>query len=445
MLLQRLNRPLLILCTALWLAPQAWAAPELIDRIVATVDYQTILWSELNYRLRFEAEQRGLSSFTEPNKLEALRSEVLKDMVDEQVLILKAQKDSIQIDNNEVEEMLGQQFLLAKSSMDDGEFGRMLERVGLTERQLKARYRKEIRHRLLSRQMRAFVAYRVHVGHRDVEAFRIAHVDSLPNQISLSHILLQIRPSDAVLAEKLAHIAEAQTALAAGEDFAAVAREYSEDPGSASHGGELGCFSAGTMVSEFEEAAFTLKPGETSEPVLSPYGYHLIKLEEKREDALCASHILILARTSDDDKGNTHDKLLELRKRALNGEVFSQLAREYSGNPQTAQQGGLWGNFPREQIPEFLKPYLNGLKLGEISEPFFLEEGGHIIKINDDQAALEGLIRETRTEQAMRKLIDEYRQQIHIETRLDEEDLRRPDDDATGYLSEEHGADQAAQ
>ena len=83
--------------------------------------------------------------------------------------------------------------------------------------------------------------------------------------------------------------------------------------------------------------------------------------------------------------------------------------------------------------------------MGEISEPFFLEEGGHIIKINNDQTALEGLIREFRTERAMRKLIDEYRQQIHIETRLDEDDLRRPDDDATGYLSEELGADQAAQ
>jgi peptidyl-prolyl cis-trans isomerase SurA len=439
------KRLLLALCATLFLAPRAWAAPELIDRIVATVDNQTILWSELNYRLRFEAEQRGLSAFVEPGRLEALRSEILEDMVDEQVLILKAKKDSIQIDPSEVEEMLGQQFLLAKSSMDDGEFERMLKRVGLSERQLKARYRKEIRHRLLSRQIRAFVAYRVHVGHRDVEAFRLAHRDTLPTQISLSHILLQIKPNDEVLAEKRAQIEEIQALLAAGEDFADLAREYSEDPGSASHGGDLGCFSAGTMVTEFEVAAFALKPGETSEPILSPYGYHLIKLQEKREDALCANHILIMAQTSEDDKDHTRAKLLELRQRALTGEVFSQLARLHSSNPQTAMQGGLWGSFPREQIPEFLQPYLSGLRLGEISEPFFLEEGGHIIKINDDQASLEGLIRETRTAQAMRELIDEYRQQIHIETRLGEDDLRRPEDDATGYLSEEHGADQAAQ
>ena len=434
------------LCAALLFAPgAALGAPELIDRIVATVDNQTILWSELNYRLRFEAEQRGLSSFVEPGRLEALRRDVLEDMVDEQVLILKAQKDSVQIDPNEVEEMLVQQFQLAKSNMDDGEFERMLDRVGLSERQLKARYRKEIRHRLLSRQMRAVVAYRVHVSHRDVEAFRQAHRDTLPTQISLSHILLQIKPSDEVLGEKLARIGELQALLAAGGDFAEVARAHSEDPGSAAHGGDLGCFSAGTMVPEFEEAAFALKPGETSEPVLSPYGYHLIKLREKREDALCANHILVLARTGEGDKDATRDELLDLRRRARAGEEFSQLARQHSDNPQTAMQGGLWGSFPREQIPEFLQPYLRGLRLGEISEPFFLEEGGHIIRINDDQAALEGLIRESRTEEAMRELIEEYRQQIHIETRLDEDDLRRPGDDATGYLSEEHGAGQAAQ
>ena len=434
------------LCAALLFAPgAALGAPELIDRIVATVDNQTILWSELNYRLRFEAEQRGLSTFVEPDRLEALRREVLEDMVDEQVLILKAQKDSVQIDPNEVEEMLVQQFQLAKSNMDDGEFERMLDRVGLSERQLKARYRKEIRHRLLSRQMRAVVAYRVHVSHRDVEAFRQAHRDTLPTQISLSHILLQIKPSDEVLGEKLARIGELQALLAAGGDFAEVARAHSEDPGSAAHGGDLGCFSAGTMVPEFEEAAFALKPGETSEPVLSPYGYHLIKLREKREDALCANHILVLARTGEGDKDATRDELLDLRRRARAGEEFSQLARQHSDNPQTAMQGGLWGSFPREQIPEFLQPYLRGLRLGEISEPFFLEEGGHIIRINDDQAALEGLIRESRTEEAMRELIEEYRQQIHIETRLDEDDLRRPGDDATGYLSEEHGAGQAAQ
>ncbi len=445
MLLHPPNRLLLVLGLVLCIAPRAGALPELIDRIVATVDNHTILWSELNYRLRFEAEQRGLSVFAESEQITALRREILDAMIDEQVLVLKAQQDSIQIDPSEVEEMLGQQFQLAKSSMDDGEFAQMLERVGLSERQLKARYRKEIRHRLLSRQMRAFVSYRVHVSHRDVEEFLVAHQDTLPSQISLSHILIQVLPSDEVLQEKRARVEEIQALLDAGGDFATIARTHSEDPGSASLGGDLGCFSPGTLVPEFEEAAFALKPGQTSEPVLSPYGYHLIQVREKREASICASHILVLAQTSESDQERARETLGNLRYRALNGEEFSQLARQYSANPQTAMQGGLWGTFPKEQIPEFLQPYLRNLKLGDVSEPFFFDDGGHIIKIDDDQAIIEGLIRESRTAQAVRQLIDVYRQQIHIEVRLDEENLRRPVQNATGYLSEEHGADQAAQ
>ena len=345
------NRLLLALCLALCIAPRAGALPELIDRIVATVDNHTILWSELNYRLRFEAEQRGLSVFAESEQIEALRREILNAMIDEQVLVLKAKQDSIQIDPSEVEEMLGQQFQMAKSSMDDGEFEQMLERVGLSERQLKARYRKEIRHRLLSRQMRAFVSYRVHVSHRDVEAFRSAHQDTLPAQISLSHILIQVQPSDEVLKEKRARIEEIQALLAAGGDFAAIARAHSEDPGTASLGGDLGCFSPQTLVPEFEEAAFALKPGQTSGPVLSPYGYHLIQVREKREASICASHILVLAKTSESDEVRARETLEDLRHRALNGEEFSPARPPVFGQPTDGHAGRPLGHLPQGRDP----------------------------------------------------------------------------------------------
>ena len=438
-LMQRFFHILFLVAALLFSVPYSARAAELIDRIVASVDNYVILWSELNYRLRFEMEALNLTVYSPPDSINALRLQVLEDMVDEQVLILKAQKDSVQVDPTEIEEMLGQQFRMARSNMSDSEFEEMLERVGLTERQLKRRYRKEIRHRLLYRQMRSIVSFRQHITHREVEAFRQTLGDTLPLQISLSHIRAKIRPSDNVLAEKRARAKEIEERLQNGDNFADLAREISEDPGSASNGGDLGCFKAGTLVPEFEEVAFELKQGERSGPVLSPYGYHIIQLDEKREDAICASHILVLAQTVEGDKEHAEERLHELRRRFLSGEDFAALARAHSDDTNSAMQGGLWGTFPRDQIPTFLKPYINGLKLGEVSEPFFLQGEGFLFKINDDQATLEGLIRESRTEQAMRDLIRDYRQQIHIETRLDGDYLREPYHDATGYVPKTHG------
>lgn len=418
--------------------------PELIDRIVAVIDDNVILWSELNYRLRMELEERGSAAYLDPTALAEQRRLVLDQMVDEQVLVLKAQKDSVEVDPSEVEELLNEQFRMLRSSMPEAEFQQMLERIHITERQLKARYRRDIRHRLLYRQMRNQVAFKMHITRRDLDAFRAAWSDSLPPQVSISHINLRLRPSPEVLAAKRERILELQARLQAGEPFADVATQYSEDRGSAGQGGDLGCFESGQLVPEFEEAAFKLQPGEVSEPVLTKYGYHLIKLREKREDGLCASHILVMAQPTEEDRRRVLTELRELRQRALAGEDFAELARQHSQNLQTGVRGGLWDVFPRDRVPVFLQPHLRGLRLGQISEPFFLDDGAHVIKVNDDQATLESLIREQRTAQTMDQMIEDYKHQIHLEKRLDDDFLRPPGYDTSGRLPEERGPVQAA-
>ena len=76
---------------------------------------------------------------------------------------------------------------------------------------------------------------------------------------------------------------------------------------------------------------------------------------------------------------------------------------------------------PRDQVPPFLIPHVENLRLGEVSEPFFLEDGGFIVKINDDQSTLESLIRESRLTESMRQTIDEFKTQIHVDKRLNED------------------------
>ena len=423
----------------LFLLTSPTLAAELIDRIVASVDHHVILWSELNYRLRFEMENRGLSPYSPQGKIDRIRAELLENMVDERVLILKAQKDSLQIDPSEVEEMLSQQFNMAQNNLSITEFSEMLSRIGLNERQLKARYRTEIRHRLLYRQMRSLVSFRQHITHKDVANYRKTLGDTLPLQISLSNIRITVQPDSTLLSKKFETAEKIYQQLNNGEDFEKVAIRTSEDPGSSGNGGNLGCFESGTLVPEFEEAAFKLNDGEISKPVLSQYGYHLILLNEKREDAICASHILISAQTNERDKERARKKLEVIRSRSIGDEDFSTLARTYSDDPNSSMQGGLWGTFPRDQIPDFLSPHIEGLTLGQISKPFFLQGDWFIFKINDDQSTIEGLIREIRTELAMNKMISEYREEIHIETRLENEFLRQPNYDASRHISETHG------
>jgi peptidyl-prolyl cis-trans isomerase SurA len=404
----------------LFSAGYLFARAELLDRIVAVVDDEIILWSELNFRLRITAEQEGLSTFGESERLAALREELLESMIDEQVLLLKAERDSIAIDEGKVDEILREQYGTIKRNLGSDGLKTMLDRAGLTERQLRSRYRKEIRHSLLYQEMLRHLAFRLHITHKEIEAFREHHANSLPERLSVSRIKVKLKPDSTALKSQLGKLATIKKELTAGESFESLARQYSEDPGTASEGGNLGCFGTGQLVPPFEEAAFQLKPGETSEPVLTRYGYHIIRLHEKREDALCASHILLRSSITDEDRQRATEELLALRQRAWAGEDFSQLAREHSEEPQTAMRGGFWEVVPRDQIPPFLAPHVENLNLGDISEPFFLEEGGFIVKINDDQSTLESLIRENRLSESMRETVDEFKTKIHVDKRLNE-------------------------
>jgi len=404
----------------------ATAQPQLLDRIVAVIDDEVILWSELSLRVRLELQQEGRGAYVTPRELDLRMERVLTEMVDERVLVLKAQADSLEVDPAQVEEVLNSQLEQIHSSMGPAEYSALLERSGLTERQLKSRYRKQIRHRLLYEQMTAQLAWRQFISRRDIDAFRQEYADRLPEEVSISQISIKVKPRPEVVEAARAKIGQIQAALDHGDDFASVAREYSEDPGSAANGGDLGCFREGFLVPEFERAAMALRPGQTSEPVLTPFGYHLILLHERREEELCCSHILVRARTGGEDERRAVEQLRELRLQALDGGDFAQLARDHSENPNTARLGGLWQVLPREQIPPELVPYVGQLGLGQISEPFSMEGYAHILKINDDQATLESLVRQSRLGDYMHELIEEFKQQIHVEKRLDEEFLWDP-------------------
>ena len=376
------------------------AAPELLDRIVAVVDDQVILWSELNLRLSLELQQQGLG-FIGPEEVALYRERTLDSMIDEQIIVLKAKQDSIEIDFSRVDDLLNAELGRIKDSITPAEFHDMLQRTGISERQLKTRYRKQIQNRMLYEQMLGQLAYRSFITRGDVELFRKAHKDTLPPKISISQINIKVNPSPDVLTKAMGKISGLQQDIETGSDFEELARRFSEDPSTSETGGDLGCFDLGMLMPEFEMAALELRPNEISQPVRTKHGFHLIRLREKRETELCASHILVKAEINLNDRERAVSRLEELRERIL--------------------RGGLWQILDKQQIPPFLQAHLSHLKLGEITRPFLLENDGHILKINDDHATLETLVREERIGELMDELINDLKSEIYVEKRLDEE------------------------
>jgi parvulin-like peptidyl-prolyl isomerase len=175
-----------------------------------------------------------------------------------------------------------------------------------------------------------------------------------------------------------------------GEDFAALAREFSDDPGSARAGGDLGFASRGTMVPEFEAVAMRLKPGEISMPVETDFGYHLIQLIERRGNEFHARHILIRPNFSEVDFEEAENFLDSLRSLILNDSlIFENLAKEYSDDDETAGNGGflLDATGSTRVSVEDLDPVvfftIDTMEVGNISHPvrYRMRDGKEAVRI----------------------------------------------------------------
>lgn len=197
-----------------------------------------------------------------------------------------------------------------------------------------------------------------------------------------------------------------------GEDFGEVAKEVSEDPGSAPDGGELGWISKGQTVPEFEDAAFSLPVGEVSQPVKTDFGFHLIQVEEKNEagDQVRARHILIRIDTTppqeaqDAAAAKAMQTIEDAKARIEAGEDFATVAKEVSEDPVSAEKGGDLGwiaadntRFPADVVSKAFE-----LTPGQISEPIKTDQGIYLIMVEekDPEHPVDDNVLQSRRQQA---------------------------------------------
>ncbi|MCK0744416.1 peptidylprolyl isomerase [Chromohalobacter nigrandesensis] len=265
----------------------ALAQPQPLDRIVAVVNKDAIMQSQLEDRIAQVSKQMASRNVPVPDE-EDLRRQVLDRMIVEQIQLQMADRANVSIDDTQLNAAVRE--IAENNDMSLDEFADSLEQDGMSL----AAVREQVRREMLLRQVQqSQVASRVNITDREVERYLEqqggqggqggqGEQQTVVTENQVRHILIGTNPNrNDEQAKALAE--EVRQRIAEGESFAELAQQYSDDDGSALDGGELGWVRPGQMVPAFEDAMNDMDVGELSQPVRSRFGYHVIELEDRRQ------------------------------------------------------------------------------------------------------------------------------------------------------------------
>ncbi len=360
-------------------------AQQLVDGIAALVGEKIILVSDVNQMAMEMARQNGVDFRYQQSQFQAYQEQALNELINVEIILLQADVDSITVKDRDVENAVNNQ-VDQYLQMAGGSEEALESAMGISVKTLREKLTPRIKSSLLVQQMQAKKFENISVTRPEVIAFYEAHKDSIPPipaRVEIAHILMSPRASDSKSAAVKKQLQDIRQQIVDGKiRFEDAAKKYSQDPGSAERGGDLGFVPRGTFVPEFEKAAWSLEENQLSDIIKTQFGYHLIQLLEKRGEQIHARHILLTLQTDDTDVQETINKLSTLRQTIINTGDFESAAREYSEDPDAVTNGGYLGEFPLNsmQIQEFSN-VCDTLKPGEISMPFKTQYGIHILKL----------------------------------------------------------------
>ena len=258
-------------------------AAQRLDGIAAVVNNEVVLESDVEEQLGAFLNQTRLR----PDSLlaDTLRRQVLEQIIDDKLVVAEARRQGITVGESDVKRQLDQAIAQKKEEMGgEAAFVEQLKAENITEAKLRDKYRAEIerlaiRNRLLDR-----LFPRKPLPAAAAEAFFKSHPEKFPKfpaELRLAVIQLPPTPDSAEDARGRAAVLAVRKRIVGGEKFAKVAAEISQDPSSSKSGGDLGFFAQGTMDPALEQAAFSIKTGLLSEPVRTPYGWHILETLER--------------------------------------------------------------------------------------------------------------------------------------------------------------------
>lgn len=404
---------------------------QVLDKIVAVVDNEIILQSELDFQASVFASQRQLDVNTP-----GLKKQLLNSMIEEKLIYAQAELDSITVTEDEINQRIDYQ--INAFVQQYGSVANIEKIYGMSIDRIKRELRDDVRKSLMTQRLQEKNFGKVDATKREVEEFFATYKDSIgtiPEKVKLYHIFQNPKASEKLKKKFRDKALALLDSLKAGKDFAELARKYSDDPGSAAQGGDLGFVKKGVFYPEFEEAAFKLVEGQISGVVESPVGFHIIQLIEKRGESIKTRHILIKIKADENSDLQTIEFLTEVRDSIIKGTgTFQYFAKKYSEDKETAPFGGELGTYYINQLDKSLLDAVGKLKQGEISYPKRLEYGPgtygyhivwlesripqHIADLTEDYTEIKKLADENKKQKEYLKWIETLKSKIYWEVRI---------------------------
>ena len=406
--------------------------PQTLDRIVAVVNDGVITQNQLNARVRSATMQLHRQKVQLP-PADILRQQVLDQMVTERAQVQAAKEAGIQVDDAELEQALIR--VAANQKMTPQQMRQTVEKDGVTWPE----FREEIRNQMMIARVREReVDAKINVSPGEVDNFLANQgAAGAGEEVHIAHIVIRIPEgaSPETLNKLRMKAVSIDEQARAGRDFAQLAATYSES-NDALQGGDLGFRPVDSLPQVMSSAIANLKPGQVSDVVRSPSGFHIVKLIARKGGSALpqvqqthARHILIKV-TEVTSEAEARQKIGQVHSRLKSGEDFAALAKLYSQDGSAQKGGDLGWLYPGDTVPAFDQA-MNALKVGEISNPVQTQFGFHIIQVlerrttdvsqeRQRQRATMAL-RQRKTEEANQEWVRQVRDRAYVEIRLDDQ------------------------
>jgi peptidyl-prolyl cis-trans isomerase SurA len=364
--------PIFLIFLIIYNTPSQASDTLLVDKVLAIVGDNIVLLSDI------ELQYAQLSAERLDMPVE-FKCEILEQMLTQKLFLQQAKVDSVVVSDDEINNELDRRIRYFIGMIGSVEKLEAYYEKSIVE--IKDEFRKDIAEQMLAQKMQTQIFGTIKVTPSEVKSFfNDIPEDSLPYynaEVEVMQIVKipEVSPEQKQLAiEKIEGIFERAMK---GEDFAKLAIIYSEDPGSAAKGGDLGFVGRGELVTEFEGAAFRLQPGEISPVVKTKYGYHIIKMIEQKAERIRISHILIKPKITSFDLQNSLTLLDSVRTLIIENKMtFEKAVDKFSDDEDSKNQGGLVMNpqtgssaFETAQLDKSIYFAIEKMKPGEISLP----------------------------------------------------------------------------